>query len=107
MNIKTNNTEKNKLAITALYEVIDPEIGLNIVDLGLVYETDFKEDSNEIIVIMTLTTRFCPMGESIVESATQAVQQVFPENDIKIMLTFEPAWDQSMISEDGNLFLSS
>lgn len=107
MNIKTNNSEKNDMAMTALYEVMDPEIDLNIVDLGLVYETDFKEDSKEIIVIMTLTTRFCPMGESIVESATQAMQQIFPTNDIKIMLTFQPPWDQSMISEAGNLFLSS
>lgn len=107
MNIKTNNVEKNEMAITALFEVMDPEIDLNIVDLGLVYETDFKEESNDIIVIMTLTTRFCPMGESIVESATQAMQQVFPENKIQIMLTFQPPWDQSMISEAGNLFLSS
>lgn len=107
MNIKTNNSEKNEMAIMALYEVMDPEIDLNIIDLGLVYETDFKEDSNDIIVIMTLTTRFCPMGESIVESATQAMQQVFPENEIKIMLTFQPPWDQTMISEAGNLFLSS
>lgn len=107
MNIKTNNIEKNEIAVSALYHVMDPEIDLNIIDLGLVYETDFKEDSKEIIVIMTLTTRFCPMGESIVENTTQAVQQVFPENDIKVMLTFEPAWDQSMISEEGNLFLSS
>lgn len=107
MNIKTNNVEKNELAIAALYEVMDPEIDLNIVDLGLVYETDFKEDSDDIIVIMTLTTRFCPMGESIVEAATQAMQQQFAENKIQIMLTFQPPWDQSMISEAGNLFLSS
>lgn len=107
MNIKTNNYEKNEMAISALYEVIDPEIDLNIVDLGLVYETDFKEDSNDIIVIMTLTTRFCPMGESIVEAATQAMKSVFPDNNIQIKLTFQPPWDQSMISEEGNLFLSS
>ncbi|RXJ44330.1 metal-sulfur cluster assembly factor [Gelidibacter gilvus] len=107
MNIKTNNPDKNEIAIAALYHVMDPEIDLNIVDLGLVYETDFKEDSDDIIVIMTLTTRFCPMGESIVEAATQAVQQPFPDNNIQIMLTFQPPWDQSMISEAGNLFLSS
>ncbi len=107
MNIKTNNTEKSEMAITALYEVMDPEIDLNIIDLGLVYEIDFKEDNNEIIVTMTLTTRFCPMGESIVETSKQAVQQVFPDHKIQILLTFQPPWDQSMISEAGNLFLSS
>ncbi|MBJ7881963.1 metal-sulfur cluster assembly factor [Gelidibacter salicanalis] len=107
MNIKTNNPEKNELAITALYEVMDPEIDLNIVDLGLVYETDFKEESNDVIVIMTLTTRFCPMGESIVESATQAMQQSFPEDKIQVKLSFEPPWDQSMISEAGQSFLNT
>ena len=56
---------------------------------------------------MTLTTRFCTMGESIVEAATQAMQQVFPENKIQISLSFQPPWDQSMISDKGNLFLSS
>ena len=106
MNIKTNNPEKHEQAKTALYDVLDPEINLNIIDLGLVYETDFKEDSDEIIVIMTFTTRFCPMGESIVEAATQAMDQMFPENKINIMITFDPPWDQSMISEAGHLFLS-
>lgn len=107
MNIKTNNADKNEIAITGLYHVIDPEIGLNIVDLGLVYEVDFNEETNDIIVTMTLTTQFCPMGETIVESTTQAMQQSFPEGKIKVNLTFEPAWNQSMISEAGHQFLSS
>ena len=107
MNIKTNNYDKNEIALSALYEVMDPEIDLNIVDLGLVYETEFHDDANTVVVLMTLTTRFCPMGESIVESATKALQNVFPDAEIQINLTFQPPWDQSMISEEGNLFLSS
>lgn len=106
MDIKTNNIEKNKIALAGLYHVIDPEIGLNIVDLGLVYEVDFKEESNDIVVSMTLTTQFCPMGESIVSSATQAMQQSFPEGKIQVDLTFDPPWDQSMISEAGQDFLN-
>ncbi len=107
MNIKTNNADKNEIAIKGLYNVIDPEIGLNIVDLGLVYETDFKLESNDIVVTMTLTTQFCPMGESIVEATTKAMQQSFAEGNIHVNLIFEPPWNQSMISEEGNKFLTS
>lgn len=106
MNIKTNNDEKSKIGIAGLYYVIDPEIGLNIVDLGLVYELDFNDETKNIIVTMTLTTQFCPMGESIVESTTQAMQQAFPENEIHVNLTFEPPWNQEMISEEGRNFLN-
>lgn len=107
MTIKTNNPDKNEIALAGLYHVIDPELDLNIVDLGLVYETDFNEESNDIVVIMTLTTQFCPMGESIVAATTQAMQQSFPENKIQVNLIFQPPWDQSMISEAGHIFLSS
>ncbi|MBP9926402.1 MAG: metal-sulfur cluster assembly factor [Cyclobacteriaceae bacterium] len=105
MNIKTNSS-KSDIAISGLYNVIDPEIGLNIVDLGLVYQIDFNEDDKEIIVTMTLTTQFCPMGDSIVSAATQAIQQLFSEYKIQVDLTFDPHWDASMISEEGNRFLN-
>ena len=106
MNIKSNNPIKNMTAITGLYNVIDPEIGLNIVDLGLVYQIDFDVEKKEIVVTMTLTTQFCPMGETIVASTTQAMEQSFPEEKIQVNLTFDPAWDQEMISEEGRIFLN-
>lgn len=106
MAVKTNDVSKNEIALVSLHNVIDPEIGLNIVDLGLVYEIDFNEESKDIIVNMTLTTQFCPMGESIVDSTTQAMQQSFPEDKIQVNLTFDPPWDTSMISEEGNQFLN-
>ena len=103
MNIITNDRAKNEIAVTGLYFVIDPEIGLNIVDLGLIYEINFGE---EIVVEMTLTTQFCPMGESIVAATTQSMQQSFPDHKIQVNLTFDPPWSQSMISEAGRLFLN-
>lgn len=106
MNVKMNNDIKIATALTGLYHVIDPEIGLNIVDLGLVYEIDFNEENKDIIVMMTLTTQFCPMGESIVDATTQAMQQSFPEYRINVNLLFEPPWDVSMISEEGKEFLN-
>ena len=106
MNIESNNSIKCNVAIQGLYDVIDPEIGLNIVDLGLVYRIDFEEKSNHIVVSMTLTTQFCPMGESIVEATTQSMQQSCPESSIQVDLTFEPPWSQEMISEEGRNFLN-
>lgn len=106
MNIKTNNEAKRAIALEGLYHVMDPEIDLNIVDLGLVYEIDFNEEAKENTVTMTFTTRFCPMGESIMNATTQSMQQSFPEDTIKVNITFNPPWDVSMISEEGNMFLN-
>lgn len=107
MSVKTNHSEKNEIAIRSLQHVIDPEIGLNIVDLGLVYQTDFDEKDKSIILTMTLTTQFCPMGESIVDAAVQALQQTFSEYQVHLNLTFEPPWEAGMITEEGIKFLNS
>ena len=106
MEIKTNNTDKNEIALAALHNVMDPEINLNIVDLGLVYEIDFNEASKVIVVTMTLTTQFCPMGESIVDGATQAMQETFPDDAIQVDLIFNPPWSYDLISEEGRKFLN-
>ncbi len=106
MDIKTNNDIKSNFAITSLYNVIDPEIGINIIDLGLVYEINFNAERKDIVVTMTLTTEFCPMGESIVAAATQAVQQAFPDEEVNVNLIFEPSWNSNMISEEGTKFLN-
>lgn len=105
-NIESDNEEKKQIAKTALYEVIDPELDLNIVDLGLVYKLIFEGNPHEIIVEMTLTTQFCPMGESIQDATTRAMEQAFPNTDIRVNLTFDPPWDQTMISERGHDFLN-
>lgn len=106
MNVATNNELKSTIALTGLYHVMDPEIGLNIVDLGLVYEIQFNEQEHIITVFMTLTTKFCPMGESIVDATKQAMQESFLDYEIKVELIFEPAWSPDMISEEGNTFLN-
>lgn len=107
MDIKTNDPIKRDIAKTGLYHVIDPELDLNIVDLGLVYQLDFDGGNKEIVVTMTLTTQFCPMGESIVDATTQALQRSFPEDRIQVNLIFDPPWNPSMISEAGQTFLNS
>lgn len=105
MNIKTNNNEKSIIAIEGLYHVIDPEIGLNVVDLGLIYELNFDDDDNRITCTMTLTTEFCPMGESITDNVRYSLQQAFGDHGIDINLIFNPPWNMEMISEEGRVFL--
>jgi len=105
--IITNDQVKCDKALGALYHVIDPEIGLNVVDLGLIYQIDFDEGNRIISVSMTLTSQFCPMGDSIRYSAVSAIQQAFPEYSIDIDLVFNPLWSPERISEQGQKFLNN
>ncbi|HRP02426.1 MAG TPA: metal-sulfur cluster assembly factor [Candidatus Kapabacteria bacterium] len=105
MKIYTNDERKCNIAQAVLKNVIDPEVGLNIVDLGLVYEINFIEDEKVVACLMTLTTEFCPMGESIVEDTTQTLQAAFADYKIEVELTFDPAWSFELVSEEGRLFL--
>lgn len=106
MNAITNNNRKCTIALAALQDVIDPEIGLNLVDLGLIYQMDFDELDQQIFLTMTLTTQFCPMGESITTSARHVLQSTFPNDKIHINLTFDPPWNHTMISAEGQAYLN-
>ena len=106
INVITNNNIQSTIALASLQHVVDPEIGLNIVDLGLIYQIDFDESNKEIFVSMTLTTQFCPMGESIRDAAERAMQQAFPNFKIHINLVFDPPWNAARISEEGQEFLN-
>ena len=82
--------------LEVLKGVIDPEIGLNIVDLGLVYEVEFNE--NEISITMTLTTPGCPMHNSITAWVEKVITQLEPEASVKINLVWEPKWTPDLMS---------
>lgn len=106
MNVITNNNLKCTTALAALENVYDPEIGLNVVDLGLIYEIDFDDKRNLLLCRMTLTTEFCPMGESITNDVKETLRSTFKEYAVEVMLTFTPPWDHSRISEEGKTFLN-
>mgnify|MGYP001552054266 FL=1 len=106
MNVTTNNDKKCELALFALMDVLDPEIGLNVVDLGLIYRIDFNEDSGNILIIMTLTTQFCPMGESIRDNVKQTLESIFDGCAVNVDVIFDPPWSMELISEDGRKFLN-
>jgi metal-sulfur cluster biosynthetic enzyme len=106
MNVITNDNIRCNIALAALKNVMDPEIGLNIVDLGLIYQMDFDERKKKVYCSMTLTTQFCPMGESISTGVRNALQNVFKQDVIKVILTFDPPWNHEQISEEGKIFLN-
>ena len=86
-----------------LTKVIDPELGLNIVELGLIYEVIIREDV--ILVKMTLTTPGCPMHDSILEWTERQLQQAFPQLRIFIDLVWEPEWTPHKMSPEAKLKL--
>lgn len=92
--------ERKTRAKNALYQVIDPELFVNIVDLGLIYDIEFKEEE-KIVVTMTLSTPHCPMGEAITNGVKNALEIVFPGSNIIIDLTFDPPWNFEMLTPEG------
>jgi metal-sulfur cluster biosynthetic enzyme len=82
----------------ALRYVVDPEVGLNVVDLGLVYDIDVSAE--RIRVRMTMTTPACPLGDTIMESARATIHAAAPKvKDIEIELVWDPPWSPDMMSD--------
>ncbi len=90
----------------SLREVIDPEIGINIVDLGLIYEIELASAqqpdarAQDVTVTMTLTTPGCPAGPHILQQVKDAVERVPGVHSLELDLTFSPMWNEEMMSED-------
>ena len=83
--------------LDALRHVIDPEIGINVVDLGLVYEAEAQD--GHVRVVMTMTTPACPLGESLAEDARGAIRQhVRGVKSVAVDLVSEPPWQPAMMS---------
>jgi len=91
------------LIINNLKEVYDPEIPVNIYDLGLVYNVDVDGDNANIL--MTLTAPGCPVIDILIDDVTQAAKAVEGVENVNVELTFDPPWDKSMMSEEARLEL--
>jgi metal-sulfur cluster biosynthetic enzyme len=88
----------------SLRDVVDPEIGINIVDLGLVYNVDIQPEG--ILVEITMTTPTCPLHAVITRDAEQVLQSNFPEaKSVEIELVWEPIWNPSMMSKSAKQLL--
>ncbi len=90
--------------IAALKEVYDPEIPVNIYDLGLIYELNIDKE-RAVSILMTFTAPNCPMADQVVGEVQQSVEAVPGVTKCTIELTFEPQWDRSMLSEEARVEL--
>ena len=102
-------TEEEKLKtedriVEVLKTVYDPEIPVNIYDLGLVYKIDFKDDG-VLDVDMTVTAPNCPMGDYIMEDVRQKLEGIDTVKQANVNLVFDPVWDQSMMSDEAKVDL--
>lgn len=99
------NTEglKEKV-IECIKGIFDPEIPVNIYELGLIYEIDILP-LNNVQIVMTLTSPACPAAQSLPIEVDQKVRQIEGVNDVHVAVTWNPPWDKSMMSEAAQLEL--
>lgn len=90
--------------VGVLKTIYDPEIPVDIYELGLIYDVFVNED-NDVKVIMTLTTPNCPVAESMPLEVEEKVKSINEVNNAKVELTFEPAWTKDLMSEEAKLEL--
>ncbi|MBD3670493.1 MAG: SUF system Fe-S cluster assembly protein [Gammaproteobacteria bacterium] len=90
--------------VDALRTVYDPEIPLNLYDLGLIYDIDIQ-GHNDVTITMTLTTPHCPVAETMPGKVQQAVAGVDEVNDVDVKLVWQPPWDQTRMSDEAKLTL--
>ena len=90
--------------ILALKQVYDPEIPVNIYDLGLIYELNISK-AHEVYIKMTFTAPNCPMADEVIAEVQRSVEDVKGIRKCTIEMTFEPAWDQSMLSDEARVIL--
>ena len=97
--MSTSNLINEEIIYEALKDVYDQEIPVNIVDLGLVYGVEIKD--NDVKVNMTLTFAGCGMGPYIAQQAEWRIAEIEEVDDVEVDIIFEPPWNPDMISEDG------
>lgn len=93
-------TVTKDIVFEAMKEVYDPEIGVNIVDLGLVFDANI-DDTNNVEVIMTLTSMGCPLGPVIIGDIQRAVGAIDGAGDVGVRIVWSPPWSPDMMSEDA------
>lgn len=88
-----------ELVLQKLSEVVDPEIGLNIVEMGLIYSVEINDES--VNVKMTLTAPGCPLQNTLVSIAKDSIQQLPGVKNVNIQIVWDPPWHPSMMSEEA------
>ncbi len=102
--INTNDTELTQRVIDTIKTCYDPEIPVDIWELGLIYEINLDDEKN-LHVVMTLTSPSCPVAETLPPEVEQKLREIEGIKSAKIDLTFEPTWEKEMMSEVAQLEL--
>lgn len=89
-----------EIVLEYLKEVIDPELNVNIVELGLVYDVVINQEKGAVEIVMTLTSPGCPLSIVFEEWVPEAVKKIEGVKDVKINLVWEPAWNPDKISDE-------
>ncbi len=102
MTNEIQNIESNIVAV--LKSIYDPEIPVNIYDLGLIYEVNVDE-SKDVEIVMTMTAPNCPMADELVAEVNDKIKEIPGVNNVIVKLTFEPPWSKDMMTEEALLEL--
>lgn len=101
---KKVKVELNDKIIRAIKTVYDPEIPVDVYELGLIYEIDIK-DNKDVHVLMTLTSPSCPAAESIPSDVKNRIEMIKEINDVDVEITFDPPYTSDLMSEEAKLEL--
>jgi FeS assembly SUF system protein len=99
-----NTNELGEKIVNVLKTIYDPEIPVDIYELGLIYDVFVNEDY-EVKILMTLTTPNCPVAESLPLEVEDKVKSLKPVMDAEVEITFDPPWTQELMSEEAKLEL--
>ena len=103
--MSSDNLSKLEISVVnALKNVYDPEIPVNVYDLGLIYEVDVKSEQ-EVDITMTLTAPNCPMADIVLNDVETYVKDIQGVEKVNVNLTFDPPWDKNMLSDEAKLEL--
>ena len=97
------NLINNEQIIECIKTVMDPEIPVNLYDLGLIYS--IKNSNNNIVIEMTLTNPNCPVAGQMPENVAKSIEQIYGLRSIKVKLVWKPTWNKNLMSEDAKLAL--
>ena len=105
METTLTTTELTEKIIEVLKSIYDPEIPVDIYELGLIYDVFVNKEKNGVKIIMTLTTPNCPVAESLPQEVKDRVNAIEGIEEVALDLTFEPAWTQDLMSDEAKLAL--
>ena len=103
-NKKNNSVPLGDEFVKVLKSIFDPEIPVDIYELGLIYDVFVNED-NDVKIVMTLTSPNCPVAESLPQEVKEKVSSINLVNEVEIEMTFEPPWSKDLMSEEAKLEL--